>query len=103
MNEIYFLVAIDFTYIQEIIPRIRWLRPLGYELDVDQASTTIKTFLAKDIDKTTKHFGTHDVVKSKVVTDLKTTSAIKRKNKLVKKLKKKFGADLGEAKTTKEA
>ena len=31
-----------------------------------------------------------------MVTDLKTASVIKRKDKLVKKLKKKFGADLGE-------
>ena len=40
-------------------------------------------------------------MKSKVVTNLKIASVIKRKDKLVKKLKKKFGADLGEVGTTK--
>ena len=34
-KDICFLVDIDYTYTQEILPRVRWLRPLGYELDVD--------------------------------------------------------------------
>ena len=38
-----------------------------------------------------------------MVIDLKTASAVKRKDKLVKKLKKKFGVDLGEEGTTEEA
>ena len=96
-NDICFLVDIDFTYIQEVIPRVRWLRPLGYELDIDQALAAITPFLAEETDKAIKHFGTYDVVKSRVVTDLKIASVIKRKDKLVKKLKKRFGADLGEA------
>ena len=63
VHAIFFLVDIDYTYIQVIVPRVRWLRPLVYELDVDQASTTITTFLAEEIDKDTKNFGTYDVVK----------------------------------------
>ena len=34
VNDIFFSVDIDHTYIQAILPRVRWLRPLGYELDV---------------------------------------------------------------------
>ena len=86
VNDICFLVDIDYTYVQEVSPRVRWLRPLGYELDVDQASASIIAFLAEEIDKATKNFGTYEVVKSKVVIDLKIASAIKRKDKLVKKL-----------------
>ena len=37
VNDICFFVDIDYTYIQVVLPRVRWLRPLGYELDVDQA------------------------------------------------------------------
>ena len=91
INDICFLVDIDHTYIQVTIPRVRWIRPLGYELDIDKASTTITTLLAEDIDKTAKPFGTYDVVKSKVEMELKKTSIIKRKDKLVRKIKKKFG------------
>ena len=49
------MVVIDYTYIQAVIPRVRWLRPLGYELDVDQASTTITSLLVEEIDMASKH------------------------------------------------
>ena len=65
--------------------------PLGYELDIDEALVAITTLLAKDIDKATKPFGTYDVFKSKVEMDLKITFGMKRKEKLVRKIKKKFG------------
>ena len=35
INDICFIVDIDYTYIQAVLTRVRWLRPLGYELDVD--------------------------------------------------------------------
>ena len=101
-KDIYFLVDIDYTYIQVVIPRVIWIRPLGYELDVDQASTTITTLLVEETDKTVKHFGTHDFVKSRVVTDLKIASVVKRKDTIVKKLKQKFRVDIGKTRTAKE-
>ena len=91
VNDLFFLVDIDYTYIQTTIPRIRWLRPLGYEIKIDEATTTITALLAEKIDKNTKPFGTYDIVKSKVEMELKTTSVIKRKDKLVRKLKNKVG------------
>ena len=63
INDILFLVDIDYTYIQEVVPRVRWLRPLGYEINIDEASTTITTLLVEEIDKSEKKFGTYDVVK----------------------------------------
>ena len=91
INDIFFLVDIDYTYIQETIPRVRWLRPLGYEINIDEASVAITTLLAEEIDKSAKPFGTFDVVKSKVEMELKTTSTIKKKDRLVNKLKARFG------------
>ena len=75
-KDICFLVDIDYTYIQAVLPRVRCLRPLGYELDVDQVSAAITTLLAEDIDKTEKAFGTYDVVRSRVLTNLKTTTIV---------------------------
>ena len=65
-NDICFLVEIDYTYVQATTPRVRWLRPLGYEINVDEASTTITTLLAEEIDKSAKIFGNYDMVKPKV-------------------------------------
>lgn len=95
VKDIFFLVDIDYTYIQAVIARVRWLRPLGYELDVDQASATITILLAEEFDKNAKAFGTYDIVKSRVVTELKTATAVKKKDKLIRKIKKKFGVEEG--------
>ena len=80
-NDISFLVDVDFTYIQVAIPRVRWLRRLGYESNVDEASTIINTLLAKEMEKEEKPFRTYEIVKSRVEIDLKTTSAMKKKEK----------------------
>ena len=102
VNDICFLVDFDYTYIQAVLPRVRRLRPLGYELDVDQASATITALLAEEMDKTAQAFGTYDVVKPRVATDLKIAIVVKKKDRIVKKIKKKFGVEttsaVGEAK-----
>ena len=87
VQDICFLVDIDFTYIQAAIPRIRWLRPLPYEIDVDEALATITTLLAEESNKEEKYFGTYDIVKSRVSIDLKITSSMIKKDKIIKKLK----------------
>ena len=91
VNDICFLVDIDFTYIQAAIPRVRWLRPLGYEINVYEASATITALLAKEMEKEAKTFGTYDIVKSRVEIDLKIASTMKKKDKMVKKLKARLG------------
>ena len=76
---------------QASTPRVRWLRPLGYEINVDEASTTITALLAEEIDKSAKIFGNYEMVKSKITMELQIASTHKKKDKLVKKLKSKFG------------
>ena len=45
------------------------------------------------MDKEAKSFGTYDIVMSRVEIDFKTTSAMKKKEKMVKKLKARLGVD----------
>ena len=54
-NDVFFLVDVDYTYVQETIPRVKWLKPLPYEVNVDEASTTITTLLSEEIEKNAKH------------------------------------------------
>ena len=60
-------------------------------INVDEASTTIIALLSEEMDMEAKPFGTHDIVKSRVETHLKTTSVMKKKEKMVKKLKERLG------------
>ena len=94
VKDICFLVDIDFIYVQAAIPRVRWLRPLGYEINVDEASAAIIALLSKEIDKEPKLFGTYDIVKSRVHIDLKTDLALKKKDKMIEKIKEKLGAKM---------
>ena len=91
VQDICFLVDIDYTYIQIVVPRIRWLRPLPYEIDVDEALAAITTLLVEDTNKEEKYFGTYDIVKSRVSTDLKIASSMRKKDKIIKKMKSQSG------------
>lgn len=86
-----FLVDVDYIFFQEATPRVRWLRPLGYERNVDEASAEIIALFAEEIDKNNKAFGNYKMTKSNITMELKIASIIKKKEKLVKKLKAKFG------------
>ena len=89
------MVDIDYIYIQATVLRVGWLRTLGYEINIDEVLATITALLAEEVDKTTKLFGNYEVVKSKVEMELKTTSTLKKKEKLVRKLKENFGEGVG--------
>lgn len=90
-NDVLFLVDTDFTYVQALVPRVIWLRPLGYEINVDEASVAITTLLAEEVDNKATTFGNYDVLKSNITMDLKTTSVMRKKHKIFNNLKEKFG------------
>lgn len=50
-NDICFLVDSNYTFVQAATPRVRWLSPLGYEINVDEASAAITVLLAEEIVK----------------------------------------------------
>ena len=81
----------DHTYVQEAIPKVKWLKPFPYEINVDEASTTITALLEEDIDKSATSFGNYEEAKSRITIDLKTATVLRKKNKLVKILKEIFG------------
>ena len=55
-DHICFMADIDYTYAQAVIPKVAWLRPMQYEFNVDEVSTTITPLLAEAIDKNVELF-----------------------------------------------
>ena len=45
-DEICFIMDTDFVYAQVVIPRVVWLRPMPYEVNVDDILTTMTGLLA---------------------------------------------------------
>ena len=83
-DDVFLLVDVDYTFFQVEIPRVRWMRPLGYEINANDVSTTITILLVVDVDKNPKEFEKYEIDKSKITMELKTAS-IKKKNKKKKK------------------
>ena len=50
-NDVCFLVDTNFTHVQVALPRVRWIKPLPYEVNIDETSTTITTLLVEDKDQ----------------------------------------------------
>ena len=45
-GDVCFLVDVNYTFVQATTPRVRWLRPLGYEINMDEDFVAIITLLA---------------------------------------------------------
>lgn len=89
-DDVFFLVDINYTYMQVVLPKVRWLKPFPYEINIDEASTTITPLLQEEIDKSATSFRNYEEAKSRITIDLKIASMVRKKNKIVKKLKEKF-------------
>ena len=44
-NDVFFLVDVHHTYVKAVIPRVKWLRLLPNEIDVDEASKPSQIYL----------------------------------------------------------
>lgn len=90
-QDIYFLVDIDFTYAQVVLPRVSWLMPLPYEVNISKTIATITALLAKEIDKKAPYFGNYVEAKSKITMGLKAATVERKRKKIVKNLVKMTG------------
>lgn len=55
-DDFVFLVDANHTYVQATIPRVRWIKPFPYEINVDEAYVAITTRSVEDIDKSATSF-----------------------------------------------
>lgn len=91
LKDVCFLIDTNFTYVQSIKPRVRWLRPLPYGVTVDDTFAAIISLLAEDVDAKRPYFGTFLEEKARINMNIKVSVVGKKKDKLMKKLEDKFG------------
>ena len=60
------MVDSDKVYIQAVRPRIAWVKPLGYEVNIDETKDIIKALLNKLVDPKVAYFGTYDEAKTRI-------------------------------------
>ena len=59
-KDIYFLVDTDNTYAQVVMARVRWLKALPYEVNIDETYTAITALLSEEVDNNATYFGTFE-------------------------------------------
>lgn len=86
-----FLVDTDITYIQVVIPRTIWLRPLAYEINLDEAIIAIRVVLYEPIDKDVKPFGRYEIAKVKITMEINVPKINKKRKGMIENLERTYG------------
>lgn len=85
--DVCFMVDTDKVYIQAVRPRIAWVKPLGYEVNIDETKDIIEALINDPIDSKSTYFGTYDMEKAKIELEIKLPQAINKGKKRIAKLK----------------
>ena len=65
-DDVCFMVDCDRVYIQVIRPRVAWVKPLPYEVNIDEIKDIIEALVNEPIDPKLHVFGTYDEAKSRI-------------------------------------
>lgn len=90
-DDICFMVEIDYTYAQVVLPKVAWIRPMQYEVNIDEIIVAMIAFLSEEIDKNSKPFNTYEKVKIKMMMQTKVPKMGKKRRKMVVDLEGKRG------------
>ena len=82
-----FMVDCDKVYIQAVIPRVAWVKPLPYEINIDEARDIIEALVNEPTIPNIPPFGTYEEEKKRIELSIKIPQAISRGKKRVAKLR----------------
>ena len=70
-NDVCFMVDSDRVYIQVVRPRVIWVKPLPYEINIDETKDIIEALVNEPIDTKAPYFGTYDEAKARIELEIK--------------------------------
>ena len=70
-DDICFMVDSDKVYIQEVRPRIVWVKPDGYEVNIDETKDIIEALVNELVDPKATYFGIYDEAKARIELEIK--------------------------------
>ena len=59
-DDLCFMVNSDKLYIHAVKPRISWVKPLRYEVNIDETKDIIEALINEPVDPKASYFGTCD-------------------------------------------
>ena len=60
------MVDCDKVYIHVVKPRVAWVKPLDYEVNIDDTKDIIEALLNEPMDPKATYFGTYEEAKAKI-------------------------------------
>ena len=70
-DDVFFMVDSDRVYIQAIRPKVVWVKPLPYEVNIDEAKEIIEALMNESIDPKKPYFGTYEEAKARIELEIK--------------------------------
>ena len=86
-DDVCFMVDSARVYIQAMKPRIVWVKPLPYEVNIDETKDIIEELINDPVDPKAKYFGTYDEEKARIELEIKLPQAINKGKKRIAKMK----------------
>ena len=81
-KDVCFMVDYDRVYIQAVRPRVAWVKPLPYEVNIDETKDIIEALVNEPIDPKLPVFGTYDEAKSRIELSIKIPQDLNRVKKI---------------------
>ena len=86
-DDVCFMVHCEKVYIEVVIPRVAWVKPLPYEINIDEAKDIIEALVNEPAIPNIPYFGTYEEAKKRIELSIKIPQAINKGKKRVEKLK----------------
>ena len=67
------MVDCDNVYIQAVKPRIVWVKPLGYEVNIDETRDIIEALINELVNPKVAYFGIYEEEKARIELEIKIT------------------------------
>ena len=72
-DDVCFMVNCDNVYIQAVKPRTVWVKPLGYEVSIDEIKDIIEDLANEPVNSKDAYFGTYDEAKARIELEIKSS------------------------------
>ena len=70
-DDLCFMVDYDNVYIQAVKLRIVWVKPLGYEVNIDETKDIIEALINEMVNPKATYFGTYKEAKARIELEIK--------------------------------
>ena len=87
-DDIFFMLDCDKVCIQVVGPRVEWVKPLEYEVIIDDTKDIIEALLNEPMDPKAIYFRTYDEAKERIDLEIKLPQVVNKGRKRVEKLLK---------------